>query len=138
MIMALLVSHYDTIFIYVNAVSILEFSSIHLKSACIRSSVSVFGTMLSNTIPCMVWCLCFEVCSLSDFFLLHSLQMLNRNLNFAEGSDPLLYSEKIIECSWDSDKQKWVFKRVRTDKSTPNDFNTYKKVLFLFANSSDF
>lgn len=48
---------------------------------------------------------------------------------FEEGSDPLLYSEKIIECSWDSDKQKWIFKRVRTDKSTPNDFNTYKKVM---------
>ncbi|KAJ1389627.1 Nucleic acid-binding, OB-fold [Sesbania bispinosa] len=48
---------------------------------------------------------------------------------FEEGSDPLLYSGKIIECAWDSDKQEWIFKRVRTDKSTPNDFNTYKKVM---------
>ncbi|XP_027348894.1 mRNA-capping enzyme-like isoform X1 [Abrus precatorius] len=48
---------------------------------------------------------------------------------FEEDSDPLLFSGKIIECSWDSDRQEWIFKRVRTDKSTPNDFNTYKKVM---------
>ncbi|KAG5022647.1 hypothetical protein JHK85_018989 [Glycine max] len=44
-----------------------------------------------------------------------------------EGLDPLHYSGKIIECSWDSDRQEWIFKRIRTDKSTPNDFNTYRK-----------
>ncbi|KAJ1437341.1 Nucleic acid-binding, OB-fold [Sesbania bispinosa] len=49
--------------------------------------------------------------------------------SWKEGSDPLLYSGKIIECAWDSDKQEWIFKRIRTDKSTPNDFNTYKKVM---------
>lgn len=48
---------------------------------------------------------------------------------FEEGSDPLHFSGKIIECSWDSDRQEWIFKRIRTDKSTPNDFNTYKKVM---------
>ncbi|KAH1241981.1 mRNA-capping enzyme [Glycine max] len=37
--------------------------------------------------------------------------------------------EVIIECSWDSDRQEWIFKRIRTDKSTPNDFNTYRKVM---------
>ncbi|KAF7845405.1 mRNA-capping enzyme-like [Senna tora] len=48
---------------------------------------------------------------------------------FKDGSDPLVYSGKIIECSWDSDEQEWRCMRVRTDKSTPNDFNTYKKVM---------
>ncbi|CAJ2670676.1 unnamed protein product [Trifolium pratense] len=48
---------------------------------------------------------------------------------FEEGSDPLLYSGKIIECAWDGDRNEWIFKRVRTDKSTPNDINTYKKVM---------
>lgn len=46
----------------------------------------------------------------------------------ADASDPSSCSGKIIECSWDSDSKLWVFMRVRTDKSTPNDFNTYKKV----------
>ena len=66
---------------------------------------------------------------LLHLILLYSLQMLNGILKFADGSDPALYSGKIIECSWDSDNQEWVFLRVRTDKSTPNEFNTYKKVL---------
>ncbi|KAI4353170.1 hypothetical protein L6164_002141 [Bauhinia variegata] len=48
---------------------------------------------------------------------------------FRDGSDPSIYSGKIIECSWDSEEQEWVCMRVRTDKSTPNDFNTYKKVM---------
>ncbi|XP_021897339.1 mRNA-capping enzyme isoform X2 [Carica papaya] len=48
---------------------------------------------------------------------------------FRDGSDPASYSGKIIECSWDSDEQVWVCMRIRTDKSTPNDFNTYKKVM---------
>ncbi|KAK7287468.1 hypothetical protein RIF29_00748 [Crotalaria pallida] len=48
---------------------------------------------------------------------------------FGDDSDPLLYSGKIIECSRNPDTQEWVFMRVRTDKSTPNEFNTYKKVL---------
>ncbi|KAK9150977.1 hypothetical protein Syun_009286 [Stephania yunnanensis] len=39
------------------------------------------------------------------------------------------YSGKIIECSWNSDKEVWVCMRIRTDKSTPNDFNTYRKVM---------
>ncbi|XP_028787399.1 mRNA-capping enzyme-like [Neltuma alba] len=48
---------------------------------------------------------------------------------FRDGSDPLLYSGKIIECSWDLNEQEWVYMRTRTDKSTPNDVNTYKKVM---------
>jgi len=55
--------------------------------------------------------------------------LLNGILKPAEGSDPLHFSGKIIECSWDSDRQEWIYKRIRTDKSTPNDFNTYRKVL---------
>ncbi|KAL2337851.1 hypothetical protein Fmac_012297 [Flemingia macrophylla] len=50
-------------------------------------------------------------------------------VEFTDGSDPSLYSGKIIECSWDFDKQEWNFMRIRTDKSTPNEFNTYRKVL---------
>ncbi|KAK4268654.1 hypothetical protein QN277_025274 [Acacia crassicarpa] len=48
---------------------------------------------------------------------------------FKDGSDPSFYSGKIIECSWDSDNQEWELMRVRTDKSTPNEFNTFKKVM---------
>ncbi|KAJ6968756.1 hypothetical protein D5086_029571 [Populus alba] len=43
--------------------------------------------------------------------------------------DPSSYSGKIIECSWDSEEHVWVCMRVRTDKSTPNEFNTYMKVM---------
>ena len=48
---------------------------------------------------------------------------------FEDGIDPSSYSGKIIECSWDSEKDEWIFMRIRLDKSTPNDFNTYKKVV---------
>lgn len=67
--------------------------------------------------PCPILCSCIRS------------KCLMKNPKSAEGSDPLNYCGKIIECAWDSDKQEWIFKRVRTDKSTPNDFNTYKKVL---------
>ncbi|XP_052476895.1 uncharacterized protein LOC105786527 isoform X4 [Gossypium raimondii] len=40
---------------------------------------------------------------------------------------PPSFSGKIIECSWDPDRQGWVYMRIRTDKSTPNDINTYRK-----------
>ncbi|PNY06317.1 mRNA-capping enzyme, partial [Trifolium pratense] len=46
-----------------------------------------------------------------------------------DGSDPSLYSGKIIECTWDFDNLEWIFLRIRTDKSTPNEFNTYRKVM---------
>lgn len=48
---------------------------------------------------------------------------------FHDGSDPLTYSGKIIECSWDSEEKVWVCMRIRPDKGTPNDINTYRKVL---------
>ncbi|KAG2690772.1 hypothetical protein I3760_09G205100 [Carya illinoinensis] len=48
---------------------------------------------------------------------------------FKDGTEPSLCSGKIIECSWDFEEEEWVYMRIRTDKSTPNDFNTYKKVM---------
>ncbi|XP_024443459.1 uncharacterized protein LOC18106297 isoform X3 [Populus trichocarpa] len=48
---------------------------------------------------------------------------------FKDDLDPSSYSGKIIECSWASEEHVWVCMRVRTDKSTPNEFNTYKKVM---------
>ncbi|CAH9100995.1 unnamed protein product [Cuscuta epithymum] len=48
---------------------------------------------------------------------------------FPDSSDPSELSGKIIECSWDSDNQVWVCMRVRVDKGTPNEFNTYRKVM---------
>ncbi|GJU64853.1 mRNA-capping enzyme-like protein isoform X2 [Tanacetum coccineum] len=38
-------------------------------------------------------------------------------------------SGKIIECSWDSKENVWVFMRMRPDKSAPNEFSSYKKVM---------
>ncbi|XP_073149927.1 uncharacterized protein [Henckelia pumila] len=48
---------------------------------------------------------------------------------FPDGSDASTYSGKIIECSWNSEEEVWVCMRVRTDKGTPNEFNTYRKVM---------
>ncbi|KAK6944694.1 mRNA capping enzyme, adenylation domain [Dillenia turbinata] len=48
---------------------------------------------------------------------------------FQDDSDPSFYSGKIIECSWHSEAEAWVCMRIRTDKSTPNDINTYRKVM---------
>lgn len=46
----------------------------------------------------------------------------------ADDTDLSSYSGKIVECSWDSEEEVWVFMRIRPDKSTPNDINTYRKV----------
>lgn len=46
----------------------------------------------------------------------------------ADGAEPSSYSGKIIECSWNAEQDVWVCMRIRTDKATPNDFNTYRKV----------
>ncbi|XP_004514944.1 uncharacterized protein [Cicer arietinum] len=50
-------------------------------------------------------------------------------VTFKDDVDPSHYSGKIIECSWDFDKLEWIFMRIRTDKSSPNEFNTYRKVM---------
>ncbi|KAF3638817.1 putative pentatricopeptide repeat-containing protein, chloroplastic-like [Capsicum annuum] len=48
---------------------------------------------------------------------------------FPDGSDPSDYSGKIIECSFDAINETWVWMRTRVDKGTPNDYNTYRKVM---------
>ncbi|KAI4301275.1 hypothetical protein L6164_034568 [Bauhinia variegata] len=48
---------------------------------------------------------------------------------FKDASDISSYSGMIIECSWDSERSHWVCMRTRTDKSTPNEINTYRKVM---------
>ncbi|KAJ6992975.1 mRNA-capping enzyme [Populus alba x Populus x berolinensis] len=55
--------------------------------------------------------------------------MEGHRVSFKDALDPSTYSGKIVECSWDSEARVWVCMRIRTDKSTPNDFNTYKKVM---------
>eukprot|EP00262_Sarcandra_glabra_P008363 TRINITY_DN2186_c0_g2_i1.p1 TRINITY_DN2186_c0_g2~~TRINITY_DN2186_c0_g2_i1.p1 ORF type:complete len:222 (-),score=36.45 TRINITY_DN2186_c0_g2_i1:347-919(-) len=50
-------------------------------------------------------------------------------VEFQDEVDVSTYSGKIIECSWDSERRYWVCMRVRTDKATPNEFNTYRKVM---------
>ncbi|PSS23801.1 MRNA guanylyltransferase [Actinidia chinensis var. chinensis] len=55
--------------------------------------------------------------------------MEGNRVQFSDNSDPESYSGKIIECSWDSEGDVWKCMRIRTDKATPNDFNTYKKVM---------
>ncbi|TYI99078.1 hypothetical protein E1A91_D01G262500v1 [Gossypium mustelinum] len=56
--------------------------------------------------------------------------MEGNTVEFREVSDPPpSFSGKIIECSWDPDRQVWVYMRIRIDKSTPNDINTYRKVM---------
>ncbi|XP_074312021.1 uncharacterized protein LOC141647644 isoform X2 [Silene latifolia] len=54
----------------------------------------------------------------------------NDGVVFGDAFEPSSsYSGKIIECSWDSEENVWVCMRVRVDKSTPNEFNTYRKVM---------
>ncbi|XP_072967023.1 uncharacterized protein [Typha angustifolia] len=48
---------------------------------------------------------------------------------FKDEEDVSSLSGKIVECSWDSEEGCWVCMRVRADKSTPNDINTYRKVM---------
>lgn len=50
-------------------------------------------------------------------------------VNFADDEDPSSFSGKIIECSWNVDERTWQYMRVRTDKPTPNGWNTYLKVM---------
>ncbi|TQD99326.1 hypothetical protein C1H46_015115 [Malus baccata] len=48
---------------------------------------------------------------------------------FKDELDPAFCSGKIIECAWDAGGNAWVCMRTRPDKSNPNEFNTYKKVM---------
>ncbi|XP_047332466.1 mRNA-capping enzyme-like isoform X2 [Impatiens glandulifera] len=47
---------------------------------------------------------------------------------FSEG-DPESYAGKIVECSYNAEEDVWVCMRIRTDKATPNEFRTYRKVM---------
>ncbi|KAJ9548750.1 hypothetical protein OSB04_021293 [Centaurea solstitialis] len=55
--------------------------------------------------------------------------MEGNRIAFGDDVDPASYSGKIVECAWNKEEEVWVCMRVRTDKATPNDFNTYRKVL---------
>ncbi|CAL4968949.1 unnamed protein product [Urochloa decumbens] len=48
---------------------------------------------------------------------------------FPNKIDPSSVSGRIIECSWNREEQYWVCMRTRSDKATPNDINTYRKVM---------
>lgn len=43
--------------------------------------------------------------------------------------EPAIYCGKIIECSWDMEKQVWVYMRTRVDKSSPNDIHIARNVI---------
>ncbi|KMS97069.1 hypothetical protein BVRB_7g179300 [Beta vulgaris subsp. vulgaris] len=53
----------------------------------------------------------------------------NNRVSFGDDADPASYAGKIVECSYDSEENMWVCMRVRVDKSAPNEFNTYRKVM---------
>ncbi|KAL2923090.1 mRNA-capping enzyme [Bienertia sinuspersici] len=55
--------------------------------------------------------------------------MENNRVMFRDDVDPSPYSGKIVECSFDTEENLWVCMRVRADKTTPNEFNTYRKVM---------
>uniref|UniRef100_A0A0D9XQE2 mRNA guanylyltransferase n=1 Tax=Leersia perrieri TaxID=77586 RepID=A0A0D9XQE2_9ORYZ len=48
---------------------------------------------------------------------------------FPNEEDPSSVSGRIVECSWNKEESCWVCMRIRSDKSTPNDINTYRKVM---------
>nr|GEW53415.1 mRNA-capping enzyme-like [Tanacetum cinerariifolium] len=55
--------------------------------------------------------------------------MEGNRIAFGDDIDLASYSGKIVECAWNKEEEVWVCMRVRTDKATPNDFNTYRKVM---------
>jgi len=48
---------------------------------------------------------------------------------FDNEEDKDLYDGKIIECAYDKDNDRWTFLRERVDKSLPNAYTVYEKVL---------
>ncbi|XP_062200440.1 uncharacterized protein LOC133903094 [Phragmites australis] len=50
-------------------------------------------------------------------------------IEFPNEIDPSSVAGRIVECSWNKEEQYWVCMRIRSDKSTPNDINTYRKVM---------
>ncbi|CAO2141401.1 unnamed protein product [Urochloa humidicola] len=50
-------------------------------------------------------------------------------ISFPEEIDQPSVAGRIVECSWNKEEQCWACMRIRSDKSTPNDINTYRKVM---------
>ncbi|CAL4994019.1 unnamed protein product [Urochloa decumbens] len=50
-------------------------------------------------------------------------------ISFPEEIDQTSVAGRIVECSWNKEEQCWACMRIRSDKSTPNDINTYRKVM---------
>ncbi|QDZ24112.1 mRNA-capping enzyme [Chloropicon primus] len=50
-------------------------------------------------------------------------------VRFPNHINPLDYLGRIVECSYNQERDTWVFIRERVDKETPNDYNVYMKVL---------
>ena len=46
---------------------------------------------------------------------------------YTDDVDPSSVAGRIVECSWNKEEQCWACMRIRSDKSTPNDINTYRK-----------
>uniref|UniRef100_A0A3Q7I3X0 mRNA guanylyltransferase n=1 Tax=Solanum lycopersicum TaxID=4081 RepID=A0A3Q7I3X0_SOLLC len=46
---------------------------------------------------------------------------------FKDATDLLLYSGRIIECSWNSHEDAWSFVQIQTDKSNPDDISVYEE-----------
>ncbi|KAJ8543176.1 hypothetical protein K7X08_005699 [Anisodus acutangulus] len=45
---------------------------------------------------------------------------------FKDGSDVSMYSGRIIECSWNSHEDAWIFVRIQKDKSNPDYISVYE------------
>ncbi|XP_002974489.2 mRNA-capping enzyme isoform X2 [Selaginella moellendorffii] len=50
------------------------------------------------------------------------------SVSFDDSVDPSTLENKVIECSWNNERQSWEFMRLRPDKPLANAFNTYRKV----------
>lgn len=46
---------------------------------------------------------------------------------FKDGTNLSLYSGRIIECSWNSHEDAWIFVRIQTDKSNPDYISVYEE-----------
>lgn len=49
-------------------------------------------------------------------------------VEFPASEDPEMYDMRIIECSWDPEKQVWLFMRERKDKELPNATHVFESV----------
>lgn len=52
---------------------------------------------------------------------------------FPEGHEPSEFVNRVIECSWDGDRNAWRYMRHRLDKEYPNAYHVYEKVPFQSA-----